>query len=348
MHNVLTDIPGKPGRFWGDHTTLVGPTKPPSWLLKRVGNRWAHNLTGAVAALRMFGRRGQCHGVVTDGGSSGMLFAWLQAICPWGRKPHVMIDCLWNQSPHPLAHWLKKVRVHLAARSVDRFVVWSSHEVEDFAQAFDLPREKLQFVPFHTTLHDYDYEVRDDGYIFAGGNSDRDYRTLVEAVRPLATPTWIATTRPDLLSGVGVPKCVRVEGTTVDGFRRAMAAARLVVVPMQKGTLRSGGQQTLLNAMLMGKPTIAVGRRWASDYIDDGVNGLIVDYEDAEGMRMAVRRLLDDPDGARRMGEQARARAADFTTQRCMETVYNLVKHAGAEAARGRAAAPSLVPGDLT
>jgi glycosyltransferase involved in cell wall biosynthesis len=347
MADVLTDIPGKPGRFWGDHTTLVGPVKPPPWLLKRAGNRWAHNLTGCIAGLRLFACRGRCHGVVTDGGSSGMLFAWLQALCPWGRKPHVMIDCLWGRSPHPLTHWLKKLRVHLAARSVDRFVVWSSHEVEDFAQAFDLPREKLQFVPFHTTLHDYDYEVRDDGYIFAGGNSDRDYRTLVEAVRPLTAPTWIATTRPDLLSGVEVPDCVRVEGTTVDGFRRAMAAARLVVVPMQKGTLRSGGQQTLLNAMLMGKPTIAVGRRWAGDYIDDGVNGLIVDYEDPEGMREAVRRLLDDPDGARRMGEQACARAADFTTQRCMETVYNLVKHAGAEAARGRTAAPSLASGDL-
>ena len=156
MLDVLTDIPGKTGRFWGDHTTLVGPAKPPSRLLKWAGNRWAHNLTGCIAGLRLFALRDRCHGVVTDGGSSGMLFAWLQALCPWGRKPHVMIDCLWNRSPNPLAHWLKKVRVHLAARSVERFVVWSSHEVEDFAQAFDLPREKLQFVPFHTTLHDYD------------------------------------------------------------------------------------------------------------------------------------------------------------------------------------------------
>jgi hypothetical protein len=31
-----------------------------------------------------------------------------------------------------------------------------------------------------------------------------------------------------------------------------------------------------------------------------------------------------------------------------METVYNLVKSAGAEAARGRTTAPSLASGDLT
>ena len=145
-----------------------------------------------------------------------MLFAWLQALCPWGRKPHVMIDCLWDRSAKPLAHWFKKLRVRLAARSVERFVVWASHEVEDFARAFDLPRDKLEYVPFHTTLHDYDYEVRDDGYIFAGGNSDRDYRTFVEAVRPLDVPTWIATTRPDLLQRRRAAAAVRVEGTTAE------------------------------------------------------------------------------------------------------------------------------------
>ncbi len=163
-------------------------------------------------------------------------------------------------------------------------------------------------------------------------------------MRPLGAPTWIATTRPDLLRGVDVPAHVRVEGTTAEGFREAMAAARVVVVPMQPGTLRSGGQQTCLNAMLLGKPTIAVGRRWAVDFIDDGVHGLIVDYEDPEGLRQAVRRLLDDPEAARRIGAAARERAASFTTARCMEAVYDLVKRAGADAVRGRPRAALETP----
>ena len=36
--DVLTEIPGKPGRFWGDHTRCVGPTHPPAWLKRLVGN----------------------------------------------------------------------------------------------------------------------------------------------------------------------------------------------------------------------------------------------------------------------------------------------------------------------
>jgi glycosyltransferase involved in cell wall biosynthesis len=331
---VLTDVPGKPGRFWGDHTTYVGPCRPPAWLVRLAGWRWAHNLAGAAAALRLFARRRHCQGVVTNGGASGLLFAWLQGLAPWGRKPHVLIDCNWYLPAGRLRAWLKGLRLRLAARSAHRFVVWASHEVEDYARAFGLPRDKLAYVPFHTTVHDYDFEVRDDGYLFAGGNFDRDYATLVEAVRPLGVPTWIATTRPGQLAGVGVPAHVRVEGTTHAGFRQALAGARLVVVPMQAGLLHSGGQQTCLNAMLLGKPTIAVGRRWAVDFITPGVTGLIVDYRDAAGLRDAIRRVLDNPEAAREMAERGRAHAGRFTTERCMRAVHDLVRGAAPADAR--------------
>jgi len=340
--DVLTDVPGKPGRFWGDHTTLVGPSRPPPWLVRLCGRRWGDNLAGMTAALRMFLRRSQCQGVVTDGGASGLLFAWLQVLFPRGRKPHVMIDCNWYRTGGRLRDWFKRWRLRLAARSVHRFAVWASHEVDDYHEAFGLPREKLVYVPFHATLADYDYEVRDDGYLFAGGNYDRDYATLIEAVRPLEVPTWIATTRPEQLRGVDVPPHVRVEGTTAAGFRQAMAAARLVLVPMQKGLLHSGGQQTCLNAMLLGKPTVAVGRKWAVDFITDGDTGLLVDYEDVDGLRRAVRWVLDNPAAARRMAERGQAHAAHFTTRRTMQAVYDLVKQRDPAPRPGRPA--SLAP----
>jgi len=97
-------------------------------------------------------------------------------------------------------------------------------------------------------------------------------------------------------------------------------------VPMQPGLLHSGGQQTCLNAMLLGKPTIAVGEKWARDFVTDGVDGLIVDYSDASGLREAIEWVLDHPDEAAAMGERARERAAWFTTERTMRSVYQIVK----------------------
>src|SRR5262249_14008742 len=198
---------------------------------------------------------------------------------------------------------------------------------------------KLEYVPFHTTLHGYQYEVREGDYLFAGGNYDRDYPTLVEAVRDLPVPTWIATTLPEQLGGGALPPPVRVRGTGNGGFRPAMAGSRLVVIPMKPGLLHSGGQQTCLNAMHMGKPTIAVGHKWARDLIRDGEDGLVVDYADPAGLRRAVRWVLGHPEGARRMGERARQTAERFTTQRTMQAVY--------EIATGRRA-PKPAPAEAT
>lgn len=322
--DVATDVPGKPGRFWDEHTELVGPIQPPKWLLRVVGQRWAYNAVRVVSALRLFWRRQKCQGVVTGGGASGMLFAWLQAMLPWGQRRHVVIDCNWYEPDGPWSAWFKRLRIRLASRSVHRFVVWAEHEIEDYSRVFGIPKEKFVHVPFHDTLRGYDYDVRDDGYLFAGGNYDRDYPLLTEAVRGLDVPTWIATTRPELLASTDLPATVRVESTSVEGFRQAMAGARIIVVPMAANLLHSGGQQTLLNAMLLGKPTIAVGRKWAVDFVEDGVDGLIVDYGDVAGLQAAIRRLLDDPEAARAMGERARVRAEPFTTQRTMEAIYRL------------------------
>src|SRR5262249_61077286 len=117
-------------------------------------------------------------------------------------------------------------------------------------------------------------------------------------------------------------------GPTAAGFRAAMAPARFGVVPMQPGLLHSGGQQPCLNAMYLGKPTIAVGRRWATDLMDDGIHGLIVDYGDVAGLRRAIRQLLDDPEEARQMALRGQERAQQFTTRRCMETIYDLARGA--------------------
>jgi len=67
-----------------------------------------------------------------------------------------------------------------------------------------------------------------------------------------------------------------------------------------------------------------VGRKWARDLMDDGVHGLIVDYNDVVGLRQAIRWVLDDPDKARAMADRGQDHARSFSTRRCMETLYQL------------------------
>ncbi|MBL8793099.1 MAG: glycosyltransferase family 4 protein [Planctomycetia bacterium] len=321
---VITNVHGKPGGFWGDSTTFVGPPPLPALCTRWLGKRWLARLQDLLVAVRLYQRRAPDVCFVTGGGLDGRAFALLQALLPWKRSRHVLVDCNWYRARWQLLHWLRCLELKLATKAVEHFVVWASHEIEDYARAFGLPASKFRYVPFHTTLDRYQFAVRDDGYLFAGGNYDRDYATLVEAVRPVNIPVWIATTLPEQLRALTLPAHVRVEGTTKAGFRDALAGARLTVVPMQDGLLHSGGQQTCLNAMWMGKPTIAVGRRWARDLMEDGVHGMIVDYGDVAGLREAIRWIIGRPDQAAALARRGQQHAQQFTTRRCMETIWRL------------------------
>jgi glycosyltransferase involved in cell wall biosynthesis len=320
---VLTDIPGQPGGFWGEHTTQVAAPRVSTVANRFFGKGAADRITGLAVGILLFVRQHRARALVTDGATASGVLATLQTLFPWRRRPHVMIAQLYV----PASRWAyraKRVQLTVIDRSVRRYVVWASHEIDDYHEAFGLPRDKMRCVPFHTTLDGYAYRVRDDGYIFAGGNYDRDYRTLVDAVRTINVPVWIATTRPEQLDGVTLPAHVRVAGTTHEGFRDAMAGATAVVVPMRKGLLHSGGQQTLLNALAMGKPAIAVGARWAADYVTPGEHALVVDYESVGELREAIRWVIDHREDASRMAARGRERAAAFTTRRSMEAVYRI------------------------
>jgi glycosyltransferase involved in cell wall biosynthesis len=102
-----------------------------------------------------------------------------------------------------------------------------------------------------------------------------------------------------------------------------MAKASLVVMPMRATLLHAGGQQTILNAMKMGKPTILTDPEGGSDYIENGRTGVLVPYGDASVLRAAIAHLLAHPEEARQMGDRARSAAAWFTTERCNVTIWN-------------------------
>jgi glycosyltransferase involved in cell wall biosynthesis len=230
-----------------------------------------------------------------------------------------MYDCLWYGGG-----WLRRMWMRFCLRQVDRCIVWASVERERYAKAYGVPREKFLFVPHHDTLHArYYYELGDDGYIFTGGNADRDFGLLFAAIRGLDAPGVLATNQPALLAGLEVPPNVKVVNVSPAEFRQLMARARLVVVPMRATLLHAGAQQTILNAMKMGKPVILTDPEGGADYIQSGKTGLLVPYGDASALRAAMEYLLGHPAEARAMGQRAKAEASLMTTERCNTAIWS-------------------------
>jgi glycosyltransferase involved in cell wall biosynthesis len=228
-----------------------------------------------------------------------------------------MYDCLWYGGGR-----LRRAWVRFCLRTVDRCIVWGSVECKRYSHAYGVPREKFLYVPHHHTLHHFKVKVGDQGFVFTGGNADRDYGLFLDAVRELDVPCILATNRSDLLDGLNVPPNVQVRSLSTSEFRQRMAEARIVVMPMRATLLHAGAQQSILNAMLLGKPVVLTDPEGGSDYIENGRSGMLVHYGDVGALRQAIRFLLDHPDEARAMGERARLTAAPLTTQHCNELIW--------------------------
>jgi glycosyltransferase involved in cell wall biosynthesis len=146
-----------------------------------------------------------------------------------------------------------------------------------------------------------------------GKDLARDYGTLLEAAAPLEVETTLVA-HPRNLAGVELPANARLApaGLSFTELRDAYARAACVVLPQRSDSFpfgsEGGGLTALLEAMAMGRPIVASDRAILRDYVDDGVEALLVPPEDPLALRGAIERVLGDPDLARSLGTAARAR----------------------------------------
>ncbi len=93
--------------------------------------------------------------------------------------------------------------------------------------------------------------------------------------------------------------------------------------------LPEGFGQTIVEAMLAGKPVVATAAGGPKDLIEDGVTGLLVEPGDAQGLARAIDYLMTHPNEASAMATRARRCALErYDTKRfarSVEAVYSSV-----------------------
>lgn len=120
------------------------------------------------------------------------------------------------------------------------------------------------------------------------------------------------------------------------GFRasaeRYLAAADVCVMPSRSETM----PWSVLDAMAQGTPVVASALRGIQEIVEDGVNGLLIEPDDAPGLANAVRRLLEDRDLAHRLAGTALRRVhAQWSAEAMLDDLECMVL---AELLRRRAA----------
>ncbi len=124
-----------------------------------------------------------------------------------------------------------------------------------------------------------------------------------------------------LAAGLGVADAVTFAGYQPD-VPRWMQAMDIVV----HASDREPFGIVVVEAMALGKPVVAGARGGPAELITDGEQGLLVGFEDADGLARAITRYLDDPGFAARCGAAAARRALDYSAERYAERLTEAVR----------------------
>jgi glycosyltransferase involved in cell wall biosynthesis len=260
------------------------------------------------------------------------------------RAEHVIVlsEVGWEPGSRRLGALLHMRRAdedHLPLQRLARFIVrrldgpytyycvLARRELETFPRVWGVPRDRVRFTPFfHLIVDDVDDVQADDGSVFAGGDSLRDYEPLVHAAAALGAPVYIATS---LLADRALPQNVDAGPVSPEEFYGRMRRARVVVVPLASGRIRAAGLLTYLNAMAMGKLVVVTDSVGVRDYVEDGLTGLVVPECDPGALAEALRWALDPAhdDEVRGLGGRARQHVRSaFTVEAYLERLLRIAE----------------------
>ncbi|HZU79165.1 MAG TPA: glycosyltransferase family 4 protein, partial [Acidimicrobiales bacterium] len=209
----------------------------------------------------------------------------------------------------------------VAAR-LPRVVTVSESSKTDISAQMGVPLERMTVVPVgvdHTVFRPRDEVRRVPGRIMVTSSSDVPMKGLVpllEAVAKLRTERDVEVVvigRPTeggrvarTIERLGLGPVVRcVSGITDDELACLYAEAQVAVVP----SLYEGFSLPAIEAMACGVPLVATTGGALPEVVGtDGDTGLLVEPDDPEALAAGIRRILDDDELARRLGEGGRRR----------------------------------------
>lgn len=199
--------------------------------------------------------------------------------------------------------------------AIAQIAVFASALREHFI-ALGAPAERVHMLPWGTDHHFYTPAPRRPGPPFAltlGETRLRDYGLLRRAMDGLPLELRVraggyADAREKGSERRALPdNVILLPRLPATELRDLYAQSAFVVLPV-RDELYPAGITASLEAMCMARAVVATRSRGLADYLVDGETCLLVEPGDAASLRGAICRLADDPELARRLGENGRRR----------------------------------------
>lgn len=164
--------------------------------------------------------------------------------------------------------WMKGI---ITSKYVDRLIVFSSSEIQQYCNDFQLDNSKFFYIPLGEDIRyvSKSCAVKESNFVFSSGFSNRDFNFLCEVAKKTPEIKYIIYGDKKYQTN-NVFMTDEIVGNLVDEY---LSKCKLVAVPLKEN--RSSGQLTVLHAMEKGVPVIATNSDSMNDYIQHNINGVL-------------------------------------------------------------------------
>ena len=256
-------------------------------------------------------------------GRTDVVFTPLAALLPLAARGRLLpvvvinfgLNLIWRRASRA-----RRALLRSSLRSAARVICLGESQRSELVSlaGLDLERVVTMLVPVDVQFFEPHGDANGRTVLSVGKDLARDYATFLESVRPLDVDATLVAHPRNVVERELPSNATLRGGVSFSELRELYAGAACVVLPQRKDDYaygsEGGGLTALLEAMAMGKPIVASDRAILHDYVEDGVEALLVPPEDPAALRGAIERVLADPELARSLGAAARARVERSNT----------------------------------
>jgi len=293
--------------------------------------------------------------VLSIGFLNGVLFSTFHTIFMMGKPLHIVFDP-WVAgyggkflalSQHKRYTSLFRSLFSLLFSNVNGIICTSERNYQWWKDELGFG-EKVSQVRWGLELHTPIPEQSEQGnYVFSAGRTGRDFSTLISAAEGIRVEFVIVAgkdmlTKKTGLEGINIPQNVRVSiGIPYSQYVDLLLKSKIVVVPLQYTTAIIGAT-AIIEAMSIGKPVIATKLPALLDYIEDGKTGLFVEPANVQDLREKILFLLEHPEEAQRIGNNARTESERFTGKVMSQNIGRIIENVYLQYEQTRERLPAL------
>lgn len=188
------------------------------------------------------------------------------------RSKIILSGFLFEPKKNKIYYKIRKVITKMSLKGINKVIVYGSKEVNYYKKIF--PDTKFIFVKYGIDFNSPEKYLKSklpEKYLFSGGGSNRDYKTVVEAFNKLNGKTdikMVVATQSWRLKKLDTSEIIVLSDVVLETFGDVLKHAEMLVLSLKDVDI-SAGHMVMFQAMSLGIPIIVNDIPAIRDYVDE-------------------------------------------------------------------------------